>query len=36
MHGTYKASWTFWCDPIEDTSTKSIEKPFEVDLDKTQ
>ncbi|NUJ97732.1 hypothetical protein HGA92_02995 [Candidatus Gracilibacteria bacterium] len=36
MSGTRKAWGTFWCEPIPDTAVKPLEKPFEIDLDKTQ
>lgn len=36
MSGTRKAWGTFWCEPIPDTSVKPLEKPFEIELIKTQ
>lgn len=36
MSGTRKAWGTFWCEPISDTSVKPLEKPFEIELIKTQ
>lgn len=36
MSGTRKAWGTFWCEPIPDTAVKPLEKPFELELIKTQ
>lgn len=36
MSGTRKAWGTFWCEPIPDTAVKPLEKPFEIELNKTQ
>jgi hypothetical protein len=36
MSGTRKAWGTFWCEPIPDTAVKSLKKPFEIELNKTQ